>query len=67
MLALPDNADALPFPAELRRIPLGRTPLSDYYDLAPLAVGVDPGRLLSDLRCVHRAAHLFGGHPHAVP
>ncbi|MBI0385358.1 hypothetical protein JBE27_56100, partial [Streptomyces albiflaviniger] len=50
VLALPDNVDALPFLAELWRSPLGRTPLSDYYDLAPLAVGVDPGRLLSDLR-----------------
>lgn len=67
VLALPDNVDALPFLAELWRSPLGRTPLSDYYDLAPLAVGVDPGRLLSDLRCVHRAAHLFGDHPQAVP
>jgi G3E family GTPase len=67
VVALPDNVDALPFLAELWRTPLGRTPLSDHYDLAPLAVGVDPGRLLSDLRCVHRAAHVFGDRPHAVP
>ncbi|MBL1097825.1 GTP-binding protein [Streptomyces coffeae] len=67
VLALPDNMDTLPFLAELWRTPLGRTPLSDHYDLAPLVVGVDPGRLLSDLRCVHRAAHIFGDHPHTVP
>ncbi|MGY0063800.1 GTP-binding protein [Streptomyces sp. LZ34] len=67
VLALPDNVDAVPFLAELWRTPLGRTPLSDHYDLAPLAVGVDPGRLLRDLRCVHRAVPVFGHHPHAVP
>ncbi len=67
VLALADNVDALPFLAELWRSPLGRTPLSDHYDLAPLAVGVDPGRLLNDLRCVHRAADIFGDHPQAVP
>ncbi|QLH26853.1 GTP-binding protein [Streptomyces sp. Rer75] len=67
VLALPGNVDPAPFLAELSRTPLGRTALSDHYDLAPLAVGVDPGRLLSDLGCVHRAVHVFGHHPHAEP
>ncbi|RNG35326.1 cobalamin biosynthesis protein CobW [Streptomyces botrytidirepellens] len=67
VLALPDNVDAVSFLAELWRTPLGRTPLSDHYDLAPLAAGIDLGRLLSDLRCVHRSAHVFGDRPQAVP
>ncbi|MDX3230084.1 GTP-binding protein [Streptomyces sp. ME19-01-6] len=46
---------------------MGGTPLSDLCDLAPIAVGVDVGRLLSGLGCVHRAVHVFADRPHAVP
>ncbi|MEU1802785.1 hypothetical protein [Streptomyces sp. NPDC019937] len=67
VLALPGNVDAAAFLAELWRTPLGRSPLSDHYDLAPIAVGLDPGRLLGDLACVHRAVHVFGDRPHTVP
>ncbi|GAA1152082.1 hypothetical protein GCM10009577_88910 [Streptomyces javensis] len=67
VLALPDTVDTAPFLAELWRTPLGRTPLSHHYELAPTAVGVDPGRLLNDLRCVHRATRVLGHDPNAAP
>ncbi|MFI0776329.1 GTP-binding protein [Streptomyces sp. NPDC021212] len=67
VLALPGNVDPVPFLAALWRTPSGRTPLSHHYDLAPTAVGVDPDRMINDLSCVHRTAHVFGHHAHAEP
>jgi G3E family GTPase len=66
VLALPDNLDTVRFLTALWQTPLGHTPMSHYYDLAPIAVGVDPERFLSDLRCAHRAADLFGAGAHAI-
>ncbi|MER7879157.1 GTP-binding protein [Streptomyces solisilvae] len=67
VLALPGNVDAVAFLAELWRARPGMSALRDYYDLAPIAVGLDPGRLLRDLGCVHRAVQVFGDRPRAVP
>ncbi|MEU0841420.1 hypothetical protein ABZ370_18395 [Streptomyces sp. NPDC005962] len=53
VLALPDNVDAGSFLAELWRTPLGRTPLSDHYDLAPLAAGIDHGAASPQRRAVN--------------
>ncbi|MFF4285747.1 GTP-binding protein [Streptomyces sp. NPDC001633] len=67
VLGLPENVDVLPFLADVWQTPLGRTPMAHYYDLAPIAVGVDPDRFLSDLRCVHRTTHGPGYGAHAEP
>lgn len=70
LLALLESLDVmsfLSFLADLWRAPINRTPIGDYHDIAPIAVGVEPGRLLEDLRCVHRTARTMGRGAHAVP
>ncbi|KIZ16422.1 GTP-binding protein [Streptomyces natalensis] len=67
VLSLPENLDAAALLASLWQPPPGRTPTAHHYDLAATTMGVDPGRFLSDLRCVHRSAPFFGPGRHTAP
>ncbi|MBV6703223.1 cobalamin biosynthesis protein CobW [Kitasatospora aureofaciens] len=61
VLAPSGDLDLLPFLADLWHAPIGVTPLARQYDLAPVAVGIDPAQLLRDLRCIHDSAAIRVG------
>ncbi|MFD4790958.1 GTP-binding protein [Streptomyces sp. NPDC058459] len=60
ILVLPENLDLLPLLAELWRRRVGSGSMGDYYDPAPVVVGVDPASFTYDIACVHRAVRLWG-------
>ncbi|WP_282701394.1 GTP-binding protein [Streptomyces sp. CC219B] len=61
VLALPATLDVLPFLVELWRARVASGPLTDFYDPAPVAVGIDPAAFMTDLGCVHRPVRLWDG------
>ncbi|MCC9310584.1 GTP-binding protein [Kitasatospora sp. RB6PN24] len=61
VLVLPNSLETTPFLADLWRAPIGTTPLSRRYDLAPVTVAIDPRHFLRDLRCTHRTVTLRAG------
>ncbi|MCQ1581495.1 GTP-binding protein [Streptomyces parvus] len=61
VLALPEHLDLLPC-LLARAAPGGAADsLQDYYDAAPVLVGVAPSALLADIACVHRSVRVCGG------
>ncbi|MBT2675684.1 GTP-binding protein [Streptomyces sp. ISL-14] len=67
VLALPGDVDVLPLLVELWRARVGSGSLGEYYDPAPVVVGVDPASFMADIGCVHRAVRLWGGHERDEP
>ncbi|MCZ1014165.1 GTP-binding protein [Streptomyces noursei] len=61
VLALPATVEVIPFLAELWRARVASGPLTDFYDPAPVVVGVDPATFMADLGCVHRSVRLWNG------
>ncbi|MFF8228063.1 hypothetical protein [Streptomyces caelestis] len=67
VLALPEDLDVLPFLVELWQARIGSGSLKDYYDPAPVVVGVDAASFMADLGCVHRAVRLWNGSDRGEP
>ncbi|MFD3504314.1 hypothetical protein [Streptomyces sp. NPDC058678] len=61
VLALPGDVDVLPFLMELWRARVASGSLGDYYEPAPVVVGVEPASFMVDIGCVHRAVRLWSG------
>ncbi|MGW3957007.1 GTP-binding protein [Streptomyces sp. NPDC004752] len=61
VLALPDNVDVLPFLVELWRPRVSSGSLGEYYDPAPVVVGIDTESFMGDIGCVHRTERLWSG------
>ncbi|WP_426544431.1 GTP-binding protein [Streptomyces sp. UG1] len=61
VLALPGDVDVLPFLVELWRARVASGSLGDYYESAPVVVGVEPSSFMVDVGCVHRAVRLWTG------
>ncbi|CAM5561990.1 hypothetical protein SALBM311S_01322 [Streptomyces alboniger] len=58
VLALPDGVDVLPFLAELWPPRVGSGSLGEYYDPAPVVVGIDTESFMAEIGCVHRTERL---------
>ncbi|MGN5380790.1 GTP-binding protein [Streptomyces lasalocidi] len=61
VLALPDNVDVLPLLVELWRPRVSSGSLGEYYDPAPVVIGIDTESFMADIGCVHRAERLWSG------
>ncbi|MER5216834.1 GTP-binding protein [Streptomyces sp. NPDC002838] len=64
VLALPGDVDVLPFLVELWRARVASGSLGDYYEPAPVVVGVEPSSFMVDVGCVHQAVQLWSGCEH---
>ncbi|MGW4890470.1 GTP-binding protein [Streptomyces murinus] len=61
VLALPGDVDVLPFLVELWRPRVGSGSLGEYFDTAPVVVGIDTDLFMTDIGCVHRTERLWSG------
>ncbi|MEU0965061.1 GTP-binding protein [Streptomyces sp. NPDC005917] len=61
VLALPDNVDVLTLLVELWRPRVSSGSLGEYYDPAPVVVGIDTESFMADIGCVHRTERLWSG------
>ncbi|MEU2736090.1 GTP-binding protein [Streptomyces sp. NPDC007095] len=67
VLALPEDVDVLPLMVELWRARVGSGSLGEFYDPAPVVVGVDPVSFMADIGCVHQSLRLWTGRDRSEP
>ncbi|MFJ8313358.1 MULTISPECIES: GTP-binding protein [unclassified Streptomyces] len=67
VLALPENVGVLPLMVELWRARVGSGSLGEFYDPAPVVVGVDPASFMADISCVHQSLRLWTGRDRSEP
>ncbi|MBL1086511.1 hypothetical protein JK359_31905 [Streptomyces actinomycinicus] len=61
VLALPDSVDVLALLVELWRPRMSSGSLGEYYDPAPVVVGIDTESFMADIGCVHGTERLWSG------